>query len=96
MSQLEVDVELLRALLDAALQTARSHRGKPRELYVLGQLEATANMAYILAAAKVEYEFEAYCQRLAAEAIERMEMLKQVAPADMSASQSHQQGDSAS
>ena len=42
MSQIEVDVELLRALLDAALQTARSHRGKPRELYVLGQLEEKA------------------------------------------------------
>lgn len=84
MSQVEVDVELLRALLDAAVRTARSHRGKPRELYVLGQLEATANMAYILAAGKVEYEFEAYCQSLAAEAIERMEAISQGAGADIS------------
>ena len=76
MSQIEVDVELLRALLDAALQTARSHRGKPRELYVLGQLEATANVAYILTAGSIDYEFEAFCQRMAAEAIERMEAIK--------------------
>lgn len=75
MSQFEVDVELLRALLDAAVRTARSHRGKPRELYVLGQLEATANMAYILAAGSVDHEFEAYCQNLAAEAIDRMEVI---------------------
>ncbi|MDX1693620.1 MAG: hypothetical protein R3208_07630 [Ketobacteraceae bacterium] len=77
MSRVEVDIELLRALLDAAVRTARSHRGKPRELYVLGQLESAANTAYILAAGKVDYEFEAYCQQLAAEAIDRMELISQ-------------------
>ena len=75
MAHTDVDIELLRALLDAALRTARSHRGKSRELYVLGQLEATANTAYVLAAGKVDYEFEAYCQQVAAEAIDRMEVI---------------------
>ncbi|MCG8311635.1 MAG: hypothetical protein MI976_00325 [Pseudomonadales bacterium] len=75
MAEYNVDKELLNALLDAARCTALSHRGKERELYVLGQLEATANLAYILTAGNVEYEFEAYCQRLASEAIERMEAL---------------------
>ena len=77
MSEVDVDIELLRALLDAAVLTARSHRGTPRELYVLGQLEATANMAYVLAAGSVEEEFELYCQRMAAEAIDRMEAISQ-------------------
>lgn len=75
--QLETDTELLRQLLDASKRTAMSHRGKARELYVLGQLEASANMAYILVAGKVDYEFEAYCQQLAAEAIDRMEAISQ-------------------
>lgn len=75
MSNLDVDLEMLRALLDAASMTALSHRGDERELYVLGQLEATANMAYILSVGKVDNELEAYCQKLAAEAIERMEAL---------------------
>lgn len=75
MAVVDVDIELLRALLDAALRTSLSHRGKPRELYVLGQLEATANMAYVMTAGKVDNEFEAYCQRLASEAIERMETI---------------------
>lgn len=75
MSRLDVDIEMLRALLDAASMTALSHRGDARELYVLGQLEATANMAYVLAVGKVDYEFEAYCQKMAAEAIERMDAI---------------------
>ena len=76
MSDIEVDVELLRGLLDAAVGTARTHRGQSSELYVLGQLEATANIAYIMAVGKLEYEFETYCQSLAAEAIERMSAIQ--------------------
>ena len=75
MTDLSVDQEMLRALLDAASMTALSHRDDSRELYVLGQLETTANIAYILSAGEVDYEFEAYCQKLACEAIERMEFL---------------------
>lgn len=75
MSDLSVDKEMLRALLDAASMTALSHRGSSIELYVLGQLEATANMAYLLSVGKVEYEFESFCQKLATDAIERMEAI---------------------
>ena len=75
MSDISVDSVMLRSLLDAAAITALNHRGNERELYVLGQLETTANIAYILCAGKVDYELEAYCQKLAAEAIERMESI---------------------
>lgn len=75
-NHVNTDVELLRALLDAARRTAFSYRGKQRELYVLGQLEATANLAYILTTGNVNHDFEAYCQQMAAEAIERMETIR--------------------
>ncbi|MCG8669640.1 MAG: hypothetical protein MI867_09545 [Pseudomonadales bacterium] len=75
MNDISIDSAMLRSLLDAAAMTALNHRGNERELYVLGQLETTANIAYILCAGKVDYELEGYCQKLAAEAIERMEYL---------------------
>ena len=77
---LEVDKLLLRSLLDAANSTAISHRDAPREAYALGQLEATANMAYIISSsAEEDYELENYCQSLAAYAIERLDI---IAPAN--------------
>lgn len=75
MSKVLVDEQMLKSLLDAASMTAMRHRGDRRELYVLGQLETTANIAYILTAGEISNEFEAYCQKLACEAIERMETL---------------------
>ncbi|PIE40617.1 MAG: hypothetical protein CSA49_07615 [Gammaproteobacteria bacterium] len=80
MSSINVDIEMLKELLDAAATTALSHRGDQQELYVLGQLEATANMAYIIGVGHVGYDFEAYCQKLAGEAIERMEALLSAQP----------------
>ena len=47
MSALKIDPELLRELLNAASRTALTHRGSESEAYVLGQLEATANFAYV-------------------------------------------------
>ena len=45
---MEVNREMLETVLDAALSTARSFRGRPGELYALGQLEATANLIYVM------------------------------------------------
>jgi hypothetical protein len=68
--------ELLKELLDAATGTALAHRDTPAELYALGQLEATANMAYIMAAGQGFNELELHCQRVAVEAISRLATLK--------------------
>lgn len=71
MNRLNVDVELLRELLNAAARTALTHRGSEHECYVLGQLEATANMAYVLAASSDNEELEMFCQQLALDALNR-------------------------
>jgi len=68
--------ELLKELLDAATGTALAHRDTPAELYALGQLEATANMAYIMAAGQGFNDLELHCQRVAIEAISRLATLK--------------------
>lgn len=71
MNRLGVDVELLRELLNAASRTALTHRGSEHECYVLGQLEATANMAYVLCAGSDNEELELLCQQLALDALNR-------------------------
>ena len=71
MDQLKVDAELLRELLNAASRTALTHRGSEHECYVLGQLEATANMAYVLCAGSGNDELELLCQQLALDALNR-------------------------
>lgn len=71
MSRLNVDVELLRELLNAASRTAHVHRGSEHECYVLGQLEATANMAYVMVAGSGNEELELLCQQLALDALSR-------------------------
>ncbi|RLU03708.1 MAG: hypothetical protein D9N11_02790 [Ketobacter sp.] len=71
MNRLGVDVELLRELLNAASRTALTHRGSEHECYVLGQLEATANMAYVLCAGSGNEELELLCQQLALDALNR-------------------------
>ena len=71
MTRLNVDVELLKELLNAASRTALTHRGSDHECYVLGQLEATANMAYVLAAGVGDEELELLCQQLALDALNR-------------------------
>lgn len=71
MSRVNVDVELLRELLNAASRTALTHRGSEHECYVLGQLEATANMAYVLCAGSDNEELELLCQQLALDALNR-------------------------
>jgi hypothetical protein len=68
--------ELLKQLLDAATGTALAHRDTPSELYALGQLEATANMAFIMAAGQGFHELEVHCQQVAVEAISRLATLK--------------------
>ena len=64
MSALKIDPELLRELLNAASRTALTHRGSESEAYVLGQLEATANFAYVLAAGSDNEELELLCQQI--------------------------------
>ncbi|MCP5017710.1 MAG: hypothetical protein GY938_20925 [Ketobacter sp.] len=71
MNRLSTDVELLRELLNAASRTALTHRGSEHESYVLGQLEATANMAYVLVAGSGHDELEMLCQQLALDALSR-------------------------
>lgn len=71
MSSVLVNTELLRELLNAASRTALAHRGSDAECYVLGQLEATANFAYVLAAGSGDDELELLCQQLALDALNR-------------------------
>lgn len=68
---MKIDAAMLRELLNAAAGTALSHRGSAHEGYVLGQLEATANFAYVLAAGSGQDELELLCQQLALDAIHR-------------------------
>lgn len=73
MEKIEIYEEQLQALLDAAVRTALTHRGKPYEEYVLGQLEATANFVYVLCVGQANSgSLEQACQRHAQEAIERL------------------------
>ena len=71
MGTLLVNTELLRELLNAASRTALTHRGSESECYVLGQLEATANFAYVLIAGSGEEELELLCQQMALDALNR-------------------------
>lgn len=66
-----VNTDLLRELLNAAARTALAHRGSEHEQYVLGQLEATANLAYVLSAGAGDEELELLCQQLALDALNR-------------------------
>ncbi len=73
MDKIEIYEEQLQALLDAAVRTALTHRGKPHEEYVLGQLEATANFVYIICVGQDNSaELEVACQLHAQTAIERL------------------------
>ncbi len=73
MDKIEIYEEQLQALLDAAVRTAMTHRGKRHEEYVLGQLEATANFVYIICVGQDNSaELEVACQRHAQTAIERL------------------------
>lgn len=71
-----VNTDLLRELLNAASRTALTHRGSDHECYVLGQLEATANFAYVLAAGTDNEELELLCQQLALDALNRYSELE--------------------
>ena len=71
-----VNTDLLRELLNAASRTALTHRGSDHECYVLGQLEATANFAYVLAAGTDNEELELLCQQLALDALHRYSELE--------------------
>lgn len=71
MSTVVVNSATLRELLNAAARTAQAHRDTEAECYVLGQLEATANLAYILVAGSGDVELELLCQQLALDALER-------------------------
>jgi len=73
MDKIDVYEEQLQALLDAAVRTALTHRGKQHEEYVLGQLEATANFIYVLCVGQNNSEtLEVECQRHAQAALERL------------------------
>jgi len=73
MDKIEIYEEQLQALLDAAVRTALTHRGKQHEEYVLGQLEATANFIYVLCVGQDNSaDLEVACQRHAQKAIERL------------------------
>ena len=76
MGNVLVNTDLLRELLNAASRTALTHRGSDHECYVLGQLEATANFAYVLAAGSDDEELELLCQQLALDALNRYSELE--------------------
>ena len=69
----QVDVDLLRELVNASARTALSHRNDVHEQYVLGQLEATANLVYIISAGSGNDELESMCQKFAYDALQRLE-----------------------
>lgn len=71
-----VNTDLLRELLNAAARTALTHRGSDHECYVLGQLEATANFAYVLLAGAGDEELELLAQQLALDALNRYSELE--------------------
>ena len=71
MGAVGIEVDMLQELLEAAARTALSHRDTEHECYVLGQLEATANMIYALLAGSGHVELELYCQQLAVDALDR-------------------------
>ena len=75
---MQVNREMLETMLDAALTTARSYRGRKGELYALGQLESIANVIYVMICcenADRMGQLEVRCQACALEAVERMERL---------------------
>ena len=71
-----VNTDLLRELLNASARTALTHRGSDHECYVLGQLEATANFAYVLLAGSGDDELELLAQQLALDALNRYSELE--------------------
>ena len=76
MGDILVSDELAISLLDAALKTALSHRGKLREEYALGQLEAVSNVIYILCINQGGMEqLELACLKQAALAVRRLDEL---------------------
>ncbi len=68
--------ELMIQLLDAATATAFAHRDAPGEIYALGQMEATANMVYVMIVGQGLMALENQCQRVATEAITRLQVLR--------------------
>lgn len=76
MSNILVSEELVTSLLDAAVKTAHSHRGKLREEYALGQLEAISNVIYILCMNQGGMEqLELACLKQATLAVRRLDEL---------------------
>jgi hypothetical protein len=71
-----VQPDLMGQLLDAAMATAFAHRDAPGEMYALGQMEATANMVYVMIVGQGFNELENQCQRVATEAITRLQTLR--------------------
>lgn len=77
MENISVSIELATSLLDAALRTALSHRGKKREEYALGQLEAISNVIYILCINQGGMEnLELACMQQATMAVRRLDELE--------------------
>ena len=76
MGDILVSDELAISLLDAALKTALRHRGKLREEYALGQLEAVSNVIYILCINQGGMEqLELACLKQATLAVRRLDEL---------------------
>lgn len=71
MNRLEVDPELLEAILGASYSTYMAHRDCDKELYALGCLEATANLVYILTSGTENEELATTAQLFAGVAIDR-------------------------
>tara|TARA_B110000211_G_C13831406_1_gene443715 strand:+ start:181 stop:438 length:258 start_codon:yes stop_codon:yes gene_type:complete len=68
------NIELMTALLDAAVSTANSHRNKQNEAYSLGHTEALANALYLLLLSHSgdNTRLENYAQKMSTFAIDRL------------------------
>ena len=69
--KVNVDLELMAELLNATTRTALAHRNDVNEMYVLGQMEATANIIYVLSVSQGFDGLESICQRMALDALAR-------------------------
>ena len=88
MEDVHVRPEMLETILTASLQTARRYYGCAEEMYSLGQLEATANLVYVILCSRNTLgkfpSIEILCQEYSTIAVERMEELNAILGAQSS------------
>lgn len=79
---IQVDIDFLKALVEAAAVTALNYRGMQYEEYVLGQLEATANVVYAMSVGAGDLGLESACQKYAMDALQRLDDINPAVSSD--------------